>query len=108
MAMTNNSAELFQAIDKTGLTALRSILKSLCVKSEAFEKAASVHLLLPASAASGKRSRADSDGSTLKPEAKKSRAVEIGLVSRYETCRTCGTEYDVTENDKDACQCHPG
>ncbi|KAI1864421.1 uncharacterized protein JN550_008978 [Neoarthrinium moseri] len=89
---------LLEAINKTDLSTLRSLLNSMCQSSEECYNEAAKRLLVPVT----NRKRAaeqEPDDSTKRQKT---------VVSRYEKCITCKEVFDITGNGDDACKAHEG
>lgn len=109
MAITYNQHDLLQAIDKVEGDSLRSILKLICNRSTTFSDEAAKHFLLPTTASHDRKRAALSEAILDSRATNKSKSEQQVLNrSRFERCRTCNTEFDVSENCDDSCQTHTG
>ncbi|KAK8166994.1 hypothetical protein IWX90DRAFT_231555 [Phyllosticta citrichinensis] len=80
------SEALIQAIELADLERLQTVLKYMCRKSEVANALAEKQLLTTETTARGKKRQCP----------------------RYAVCLQCREEYDVTENDGNSCEPHPG
>jgi len=97
---------LCQAVEEATPDTLRKLLKTLFRSNESARKDAEPWLLAPSQNAK-KRRAADDDLGRSREENQKSQP-QPELTCRYRTCETCEVVFDVTENEIDSCQTHPG
>jgi hypothetical protein len=91
-ASTTAPSSLSDAIDSATADRVRKVFKEICSANPQAHKLASEALLVPE-----------------KSSAKRKRAKNASAHSqRYEVCIQCHEEYDVLDNDEDACEYHPG
>lgn len=84
------------AITTASSSTLRQIINLMCAKNDEIRKEAERQLLVKNTEISR-----DSENS------EDSRPGEKKLVPRYAFCRACKAEFDVTQNTKESCRCHP-
>ena len=106
MATRVVSEDLASAISKANVSILRRILEDLCCNYSNCARDVADELLVHESMASATIDPMG-DESVRGPRPKR-RKVQEQIISRYETCGTCGVNYDVTQNAEDACNLHPG
>jgi hypothetical protein len=84
---------LFHAIDSATLDRVQSVLREICSElPEAFKLASEKLLVSDGGSNAGAKRKRDEDAKQ----------------QRYEICDQCDQEYDVLDNDEDACVWHSG
>ncbi|KAK8192841.1 hypothetical protein IWZ00DRAFT_264192 [Phyllosticta capitalensis] len=92
---TRPSKVLIKAIEYADLERLHGVIKSICEESEVANALFEEKLLVPISSGQDRKSgNAQKGGKRQRP--------------RYAVCTNCKEEFDMTENDDEACDYHDG
>ncbi|KAI1819506.1 hypothetical protein F4861DRAFT_534396 [Xylaria intraflava] len=106
----SKDAVLKRALDVADEETLRMVLKAMCKESDVCRKAAMDRMLISRKHTIIELSDSSDEDSDAEEKPKKRQktidADDDTPVSRYERCETCNEVYDVTLNDKEACQTH--
>jgi hypothetical protein len=89
---------LLSAIDSANLNRVRTVLREICIANPEAFKLASAKLLVSPEKLDAVNKTAESNGAGSKRKAQ----------HRYETCVQCNSEYDVLDNQENACVWHEG
>jgi len=106
MEDNTNYKLLCQAVEEATPDTLRKLLKATFRSNQSARKDAEPWLLAP-SQNTKKRKAADDDLGRSREENQKPQP-QPELTCRYRTRETCEVVFDVTDNENDSCQTHPG